>query len=239
MTPNRQKPARWLRWGLLALSLGLLARMAWTHHPEILDGVGHLLSTSWWLVVAAIAIEAAWTYSLANVYRSSLLAFGGHLSRPDAVRVSMGAFSLSRILPGGGAAGSVFAAREMIRAGNAVPSTVVSMLVSWWVSMVTLALVVGLGTAGGVAFGVVGPAHLAGPALVAAALIVVAGLARLAVTRDRSRHKITAGLARAGARLRVSASAEEWEAAATAPLPFARLAPLVGWAVLSWIADAT
>ena len=61
----------------------------------------------------------------------------------------MGAFFLSRILPGGGAAGSIFAAKAIVAHGNPVPRTVASMLISWWVSMTTLALVVGVGTASG------------------------------------------------------------------------------------------
>ena len=232
-------PARILRWVLMVLSLGLLVRMAVVGFPQIEEGFSQLLSRNGWLVVGAVLVEALWTVTLANVYRSSLIAFGGRIDRSRAVTISMGAFSLSRILPGGGAAGSVFAAREMIRVGNPAPATVASMLVSWWVSMMTLALIVGFGTATGVADGSVGLAHLAGPAAVAGVLLVLGGLVIGAARFPRLRGRIAIGLSRAGARLGVVSGPEQWETLAAAGLPVRRLLPLVGWASLSWLADAT
>jgi uncharacterized membrane protein YbhN (UPF0104 family) len=222
----------------MSLALVLLVRMAFVGFPEIQEAVGQLLSRSGWLVGAAILVEALWTFSLANVYRSSLIAFGGRIDRSRAVGISMGAFSLSRILPGGGAAGSVFAAREMIRLDNPAPATVASMLVSWWFSMMTLALVVGLGTATGVAAGAVGVAHLAGPAMVAGVLLVLGGLVFAATRFAHLRGRVATGLSRAGARLGVVSEPEQWESLASSGLPMRRLVPLLGWASLSWIADA-
>jgi uncharacterized protein (TIRG00374 family) len=220
----------------MAISMVLLVRMAITHQSEIRHAIDQLLTRSGWLVVAAILLEVVWTYCLANVYRSSLLAFGGRLGRGQAVRISMGAFSLSRILPGGGAAGSVFAAREMIGAGNAAPRTVASMLVAWWVSMMSLALIVGAGTAVGIP-GEVGWAHLVGPGLVVAVLAVVGGMALGAGRHARLRRRLAGMLSRAGSRLRVTASAQEWEEAMCS-LPIRRMAPLAGWAAASWVVDA-
>ena len=170
----------------MVLSLGLLTRMGVTHLPEIQDALAQLLTRSWWLIVGALGLEVVWLVSLSNVYRSSIRGFGGNLGRWHALRISMGAFSLSRILPGGGAAGSVFAARAIVAQGNEVPRTAASMVVAWWVSMTTLALVVGVGTATGIPSGVVGIAHLAGPATVLGVLLLV-GVAVL-VTAGTSRH---------------------------------------------------
>jgi hypothetical protein len=220
----------------MAISMVLLVRMAITHHSEIGQAIDQLLTRSGWLVVTAILLEVVWTYCLASVYRSSLVAFGGRLGRGQAVRISMGAFSLSRILPGGGASGSVFAAREMVGAGNPVPRTVVSMLVAWWVSMMSLAVIVGTGTALGIP-GEVGWAHLVGPAVVAAVLVVVGGLALAAGRHARLRRRLGGMLFRAGARLRVTASPQEWEESMSS-LPLRRMAPLVGWAAGSWLVDA-
>lgn len=220
----------------MAISIVLLVRMAITHQAEIGQAIDQLLTRSGWLVLAAILLEVVWTYCLANVYRSSLVAFGGRLRRGQAVRISMGAFSLSRILPGGGAAGSVFAAREMIGAGNPVPRTVVSMLVAWWVSMMSLALIVGTGTALGIP-GEVGWAHLVGPGVVVAVLAVMGGLALAAGRHLPLRRRLAGMLSRAGARLGVTATTQEWEGAMSS-LPIRRMAPLVGWAAGSWVVDA-
>jgi uncharacterized membrane protein YbhN (UPF0104 family) len=126
----------------------------------------------------------------------------------------------------------------MIRLDNPAPATVASMLVSWWFSMMTLAVIVGLGTATGVAVGAVGAAHLAGPAMVAGVLLVLGGLVFAATRLPRLRGKVAAGLSRAGARLGVASEPEEWEALAASGLPVRRLLPLLGWASLSWVADA-
>jgi uncharacterized membrane protein YbhN (UPF0104 family) len=227
-----------LRWGLMVLSLVLLIRMVAANHSEIGEAIGRLLTRSWWLVAAALLMEGVWVYSLSNVYRSSIRGLGGSLGRSQALRISMGAFSLSRILPGGGAAGSIFAARAIVAHGNPVARTVASMLISWWVSMSTLALVVGVGTASGLSGDRVLPAHLVGPALVFAVL-AVAGTAAVAALRvPRLRARVARGLNVVGSRLGVSADSEDWESQAVTPVAVGRLIPLIGWAALSWIVDA-
>lgn len=229
---------RILRCGLMILSLVLLVRMGATNHTEIREAVGHLLTRSGWLVAAALILEGIWVYSLSNVYRSSIRGLGGSLGRGRALRISMGAFSLSRILPGGGAAGSIFAARAIVAHGNPVPRTVASMLISWWVSMSTLALVVGIGTASGLPGDLVDPAHLAGPALVFGVLAAVgiAAVAALRVRRFRARAARVLNVV--GSRLGVSAEPRDWELQAMTSVPVRRLIPLMGWAALSWIVDA-
>jgi uncharacterized membrane protein YbhN (UPF0104 family) len=229
---------RILRWGLMVLSLVLLVRMGVTNHSEISGAIGHLFTRSGWLVAAALFLEGVWVFSLANVYRSSIRGLGGSLGRRQALRISMGAFSLSRILPGGGAAGSIFAARAIVAHGNPVPRTVASMLMGWWVSMSTLALVVGVGTASGLPGDLVGAAHLVGPALVFVVL-AVAGIAAVAALRvPRFRARIARGLNVLGSRLGVSAEPRDWELQAMTPVPVRRLMPLMAWAALSWIVDA-
>jgi hypothetical protein len=222
----------------MALSLALVVRMGLTHQAEIRDALVGLRSGKWWLVTAAVLLEGIWVFSLANVYRSSLRALGGSLTVRRAVRVSMGAFSLSRILPGGGAAGSIFAAREIVAAGNPVPRTVASMLISWWVSMCTLALVVGVGTASGLRGGVVAPAHLVGPAVVLGTLVVAGSLVILALRARPLRSRLAGRLSAMGRRLGVSAHERDWDDQATTAVSLPRLLPLLGWAATSWLIDA-
>ncbi len=229
---------RVLRWGLMAASLVLLVRIGVTHQSEIREAADRLLSRSGWLVMGAVLLEGAWAFSLANVYRASLRALGGSLTRLQAVSVSMGAFSLSRILPGGGAAGSVFAAREIVALGNTVPRTVASMLISWWVSMTTLALVVGIGTASGLPGGHVYTAQLLGPALVLGVLTAVGAIVVLALRAPRFRDRLGGRASAIGLRLGVSATEEDWAEQATRPVSPVRLLPLLGWAALSWLVDS-
>jgi uncharacterized membrane protein YbhN (UPF0104 family) len=222
----------------MTLSFILLVRMGLTHQVEIRDSVASLFSRNGWLVTAAVLLEGIWVFSLAHVYRASLHALGGSVNRGQSVRLSMGAFSLSRILPGGGAAGSIFAAREMVALGNPVPRTVASMLISWWVSMSTLALVVGIGTATGLPGGHVTAAHLVGPAVVLGALAVVGALVVFALRAPRLRSSLIGRLSAIGRRLGVSATERDWQEQATIHPSPGRFLPLLGWAALSWIVDA-
>jgi len=236
--PSASAVARWLRRGLVVISLGLLIRMGMANLPEIHHAASEILTRSWWMVVLALLFEVVWTLSLANVYRSSLLAFGGKLGRHQAIRVSMGAFSLSRILPGGGAAGSVFAAKEMISLGNPATRTIASMLVSWWVSMLTLVVVVGLGTAIGIRTGHVAPAHVIGPAVVGGVLVLLGAGVLVALRYEQTRARIVSGFAKAGSRLRVEASTRDWDEVVTSSVSIGRLLPVFGWATVGWVADA-
>ena len=147
-TPKwRPRPLTLLRWGLLVLSLGLVVRFLHRGWPEVARAFSGLITAPAPLVGAAVGLEVVWMLCLAQVYRSALLSFGGEVRMRSALRITMSAFTLSRVLPGGGAAGSVFAARELVAVGNPVPLTVLSMVVSWWISMTALAVLVVAGTA--------------------------------------------------------------------------------------------
>ncbi|HEY5650437.1 MAG TPA: hypothetical protein VIW46_03245, partial [Acidimicrobiia bacterium] len=149
-----------LRWSMMAVAVGFLARLVHSGWTEIVEAAVLLTTTKIGHVAAAVALEIAWTWSLAQVYRSALLALGGNVSNPAAVRISMGAFTISRIVPGGGAIGSVFAARSLISLGNPGTLTVASMVISWWVSMISLGSLVVTGVGLGVVSGVVSASYL-------------------------------------------------------------------------------
>jgi uncharacterized membrane protein YbhN (UPF0104 family) len=112
------------------------------------------------------------------------------------------------------------------------------MLVSWWISMLTLAVVVGLGTATGIPEGHVEPAHVIGPAVVGAVLLLLSAVVLVSLRHERSRAWIVSSFAKAGSRLRVGASSRDWDEVATSSLAIVRFLPLLGWAILSWFADA-
>ena len=88
----------------MAASMGFLLRTGIVNFPVIKEASRNLVAANSPLIAAALLLEAAWTYFLSNVYRQALIVHGGWMSAGEALRVSMGAFSLSRILPGGGAA---------------------------------------------------------------------------------------------------------------------------------------
>jgi uncharacterized membrane protein YbhN (UPF0104 family) len=146
----------------------------------------------------------------------------------------MGAFSLSRILPGGGAAGSIFAAREMVRLGNDVSTTVTSMVLSWWMSMTTLAGLVTVGSSLGVLAGAVPPAYLVGPALALAGLLALGGAMLLARVNTSLRARLTSRVDRLAGRFGLVSSWRNWDLVVRR----GGGVRVAGWALANWLSDA-
>ena len=225
----------------MATSVGLMVRLVRTGWSDIVEAVQMLATTKSTYVLIALALEVAWTFSLAQVYRSALLAMGGVARKRAAVRVSMGAFTLSRILPGGGAVGSVFAARELMALGNPGTLTVASMLISWWVSMTTLSSIVFAGVTVGVVADRVAATYLIAPTITLVVMIALGFGFAIAVRRPKSRIRIQATFTKVLGRNNVDESADSTgalEPAMAGLLGGRRLVIVSCWAAASWILDA-
>lgn len=228
-----------LRICLMLVAVALMIRMVSNGWFDIVTAVRTLATTKMQFVAAAIACEIAWTFSLAQVYRSALMAMGGSAKRVASLRVSMGAFSLSRILPGGGAVGSVFAARELMALGNSGAITVASMVMSWWISMVTLSVLVMAGTGAAVATGIMSSGYLIAPGLTLFGLLVVGALGVLAVRNPRLRTRALALAERACPdSVNGGGGAEGVFETAVQELKGRRLIVVSMWSGLSWALDA-
>jgi uncharacterized membrane protein YbhN (UPF0104 family) len=232
--PWKRTAGKWVRGLLMLASLGYLLRTGIVNFPIIREASRQLVVANSALIAGALMLEAAWTYSLSNVYRRALIAQGGWMSPRHALHVSMGAFSLSRILPGGGAAGSIFAAREMVRMGNDVSTTVTSMVLSWWMSMTTLAGLVTVGSSLGVLAGAVPPAYLVGPALALAGLLALGGAMLLARVNTSLRARLTSRVDRLAGRFGLVSSWRNWDLVVRR----GGGVRVAGWALASWLSDA-
>jgi uncharacterized protein (TIRG00374 family) len=187
---------RALRVLLAAAAVGLLVRFLSTGWPEVRASLSLLTARHAPLVGLAIAVEALWVLAMSQVYRSALRAFGGAVSRRTVLRISMAAFTLSRILPGGGAAGGAVAARELIALGNPALHTIVSMLVSWWISMTALSSLVTIGIAVSVAIGTLPAGHLIAPAVALVAFLVIGAAIAVAARNARLRERLSSAIIR-------------------------------------------
>jgi hypothetical protein len=232
--PWKRTAGKWVRGLLMLASLGYLLRTGIVNFPIIREASRQLVVANSALIAGALMLEAAWTYSLSNVYRRALIAQGGWMSPRHALHVSMGAFSLSRILPGGGAAGSIFAAREMVRLGNDVSTTVTSMVLSWWMSMTTLAGLVTVGSSLGVLAGAVPPAYLVGPALALAGLLALGGAMLLARVNTSLRARLTSRVDRLAGRFGLVSSWRNWDLVVRR----GGGVRVAGWALANWLSDA-
>jgi uncharacterized membrane protein YbhN (UPF0104 family) len=237
---NLQMATRALRWLLLAAAVAFVVKTMASGWPEIRSSFDAALKGNGALLAGALLVEALWTFTLAGVYRSALAAFGGRVSIGDSVRVSMGAFTLSRVLPGGGAVGGLMAGRELIRLGNPGATTLVSLLAGGWSSLLALSVTVTAGVAVGVVTGEVPPELLVGAA-VALAVVAAAGIvAVVGLRRPALRRPIAKGVGRLLGKWGDVMTQTEVDVSLRilASLRLPRLAPALGWATASWALDA-
>ncbi|HEX6255825.1 MAG TPA: YbhN family protein [Euzebyales bacterium] len=238
----RALAGRALRWSLLALAAAMLVRFMSHGWPEIRASLSLLTVQRMPLFALAVVAETLWVYAMSQVYRSALMAFGGRVRRLTAVRISMAAFTLSRVLPGGGAAGGAVAARELIALGNPAVETILSMLASWWITMTGLAALSVAGIAASVFTDVLPAHHLIVPGI-ALAIFVGGGVALTLVARSpRSSRRLADVIARAAARFGPQVAASVVDASvgsATRRVRRGGLFAVFGWGMVVWITDAT
>lgn len=231
---------RILRWILLWAAVGFVVRTIVAGWPEIVATSSVLAGGRSGLVVVALGLEIAWVMSLAQVYRSSLEAFHGQASFPQSLRVSMGAFTLSRVLPGGGAVGSLFAAREFVRVGNHSGLTLIALVSAGWVSLLSLSFVVLVGIGFGVAIGSLRTGYLLVPATILGTLTSVGAIVAFGVKRPALRHRISNIAETMFGRWGAGMTSADMEAAILdkARPGFVAIAPVIMWSSASWILDA-
>lgn len=230
----------WARRGLLLVATGFVVRTVVVGWPEIRDAFGTLSDGSAGLILVAIALECLWVLTLAQVYRSSLIGFGGSASISTALRVSMAAFTLSRVLPGGGAVGALFAAREFIRTGNRAEVTLIALVSAGWVSLTSLSVLLVLGVGSGVIVGSLSANYLLLPTAIFGVLVAVGLLVSLATRRRAWHPRVARILERVFSSWDAGMHRVDIESVLRArsrpgPVPVARV---FGWSAMSWLLDA-
>lgn len=133
-------------WGVVGVALGAttaaaLVRMAGADRvAEVLGQVdGRAL-------LGVVVLEVAALLALVQLYRTTFHVNGGRIRFRDAVTITLGAFSLTQLLPGGGAAGGLFAVRRFRRHGADPVRATTTVLLVGLVSMGTLGVVLSTAT---------------------------------------------------------------------------------------------
>lgn len=229
-----------LRWVALVIAVGFIVITMRDGWGEISQATAVMLAGKTHLILAALALESVWTFSLAQVYRSGLGAFGGTVRHRDALRVSMGAFTLSRVLPGGGVVGGLLAAKEFVRVGNPGPLTLLSLVTAGWVSLVALTGILTIAVGGAVAAGILAGPYLTVPASLLAGLVTFGVVVSLGLRRGRFRQRMARLVRKVFGRWSPGMGLPEIEAALGDGSGFRlrRLAPVAMWAATAWVLDA-
>jgi uncharacterized protein (TIRG00374 family) len=230
-----------VQWGLLAVSVAMLGRLAWLGWADITQALSVLATREAPLVAVVLLLEVAWTVALAQIARTSLLAVGGSVSTRNALRISMAGFTLSRVVPVGGVAGGVFAARELVLLGNAPPVALAAMAVSWVMATGTLASLIAGGTAGAALLGQVPLLTVVPSSLVLVLLVALVALAVRALRRPALQQRIARWAQRVLGWLRIDVGVASWaeslDAVAENLHDRRRLLPAAAWSALAWLLD--
>jgi hypothetical protein len=144
---------------------------------------------------------------------------------------------LSRLLPGGGATGSVFAARDLVAAGNPLPTTILSMAVSWWISMTVLAALVVACTAPGAIAGTIPRSHMVVSGFLLTAFVVGGAVAARLLRSARVRGRLERLAMGMAARLGTTGSRWWTIGEAAHHLGRRQLFGVAGWALAAWVCD--
>ena len=226
---------RWWRPVLWTLGTIVATLALRTALPELREGVAVLDDAHAGVLVGAVVIEIAALATLPLTFRAALALLGGRARYGVALDGTLGAFALSRVVPGGGLAGGVYAARRFTRAGNTVAISSAAVGVAGTATMLTLVTVVAAGAAVEAVRGS-GPVGLVWSLGLLLAVVGVCGAAAFRMLRDPGRlrtfcHRI----ARVARRPEQADLWREHAAGLMAALAHPRrVTGIVGWATLNW-----
>ena len=241
---DRTRIRRWgraARWTAATAIVGLAVGLLDLGGPQLRHALAVIGAVDPVVVLAIIGLEVAWAVALAQTGRQAVLALGGRIELAQALRISMAGFTVSRVVPGGGAAGGVFTLCELRRVGNPLPVATVATVTSWAASMVGLGVLVVAALAATMATGAPPPAAAVPATGGLLALSAAGALMLVVIQRPRVRRVVTA----LAERLRQRAPrlwrphAGALTVAAVGVCDRRALRRGVVWAAAAWAVDAT
>jgi hypothetical protein len=216
--------------GLIVAAIALRAAL-----PELREGFSALRHAHAGLLAAAVAIEVAALATLPLTFRAALTLLGGGARYGAALDGTLGMFALSRVVPGGGLAGGLYAARRFKHAGNSTAVSGAAVAVASVATMLTLGVVV---AGGAVVEAATGRGSIGLVWSLAGFLAVLAAIAVAAQRILRDPERLDAVCTRLARLLRRPAPAAQWRAdleGFTVALAHpGRLARVAGWSALNW-----
>jgi uncharacterized protein (TIRG00374 family) len=222
--------ALWLA-GVVAAVVAVRAAL-----PEMREGIAALGHANVGLLVVAVVCEAVALLTLPLTFRATLRMLGGRIRYAAALNGTLGAFALSRVVPGGGLAGGLYTAREFMRAGNSAAVAGGAVTIASGITMLALGVVV---VGGAVLEAATGRGSIALAWSAAAFLVAVVAVCAALVGVVRDPDRLDRLCTRAGRLVRRPAQAAvvyrhltEISAHLTHPRGLGRV---TGWAVFNWV----
>ena len=228
-----------LRWAILVVLLAAVAYTVLLSAPGFGETTAAFGDLQPWSLAVALACQVIVVVAIAQVYRTALLALDEELALSQALNVSMSAFTVTQVLPGGGAFGAVMAARRMYQHGVGAAAATLAVALYGTLSLLTLAMLAAVAVAAALFTSALPPyvVALVGGALAALLTMVVTvvfmvrhrGVAERAFdVAERMLRWLPVdfpALRRSFARVPQTALAPQ------------RLVVVMGWAAVHWLAD--
>jgi uncharacterized protein (TIRG00374 family) len=230
-----------LKFSFIAGSLGLAVHLVLLSAPGIHQSLLVLQHLNPGLILIAVALEAGSLLALAQLYRVSIANFDHDIGFRQALRLSMGMFTLTRVLPAGGAAAAVFGAAQLSDIDVKRASGATAIVVAGVLGMATLAAIVGVGAAGSLLRADL-PAGYIAPVVILLGIVLGIGFVAYRMARNVSFMRSLVGKSEAILkRLRMKPNLSEiYDVVEELSLrmPSSReLRGLFGWSALNWLLD--
>jgi putative heme transporter len=233
---------QFLKWSLVAVSLGIVIHVVLLELPGIEDSGAALRRIRPGYVILAIGLEGVALVALAQLYRSTLHELGGKVGFFRGLMISMGGFTIGRIIPGGAATAGLFMAREMTLVGNAAATATSSVLIGGMLGMGVLGVTVFAGAVTTLFREQIPTAYLVGIPIVLAIFAAIGASTFRILRSDRVRSRVFGWAESLMKALRVKVDLERplefmEDLGSTLP-PLRRLVTPAGWSSLNWLSDA-
>ncbi len=230
-----------LKWLLVAAALVILVHVVLPALPGIERSASALRSANFLLVALALLAELASNAALPQVYRRSLSALGARVSYRRSVPLSMGMFTVGRVLPGGAATAAVWGARWLTRLGIDVAIATGAIVLGGTLGMVVLGAIVFAGAAVSLIGAEVSSVYSLTIGLVLALLAALGITASKAVRSPGLRHSILGRADRVVSKLHLPIDVNAWRSSvdgiAAAISNRRAVLPILGWSALNWLTD--
>lgn len=190
-------------------------------------------------LVGAFLLQVAVLLIWPLVHRASLRAVGCDLDYASALQVSMTAFTVSHIVPGGGAVGAAAAVERLNRFGISAPAATASVALTGPISLTTIAALGAAGMTIAVLTGELPRLALAAAVVAVVVLLALVGGVLVALRSPSFGERVIDLVGRVHHRLgeRADAWRGTW-AAVTEHAPAVRsLVRIAAWSTLKWSAD--
>jgi uncharacterized protein (TIRG00374 family) len=203
------------------------------------DALTAVTSAALWPLVGALLLQGMVTATWPMVHRASVAAVGGRVPYSQALHVSLSAFAVSHLVPGGGAVGAAVVVERLTGFGVPGPTATASATLTGPISLTTIASLGVAGLTGAVLADELPDQWLVVGLLLLLVLLAVLAIVVLGLRSPGLGERVISAAGRLHRRLdrRTEGWRRSWRTVTDQEVSGRQLGPIVGWSTLKWSAD--